>query len=129
MYIFHVAVWLISLCSVKACENGRGAILLSVARGKVSEGIDFGKCSCPYFKTNAVCLYGTTLQTFKIHLAHFFIAHIQHNIDPVLCSPQCTILAEQSSCLECRTFTPRAASSKSEMSLLITIILIGPVLI
>ncbi len=27
----------------QACENGRGAILLSVARGKVSEGIDFGK--------------------------------------------------------------------------------------
>ncbi|MBN3290284.1 ERCC2 helicase, partial [Polypterus senegalus] len=27
----------------EACENGRGAILLSVARGKVSEGIDFGK--------------------------------------------------------------------------------------
>uniref|UniRef100_A0A8C2WY42 DNA 5'-3' helicase n=1 Tax=Cyclopterus lumpus TaxID=8103 RepID=A0A8C2WY42_CYCLU len=26
----------------EACENGRGAILLSVARGKVSEGIDFG---------------------------------------------------------------------------------------
>ncbi|ORX96056.1 DNA repair helicase [Basidiobolus meristosporus CBS 931.73] len=25
----------------KACDNGRGAILLSVARGKVSEGIDF----------------------------------------------------------------------------------------
>lgn len=25
----------------KACENGRGALLLSVARGKVSEGIDF----------------------------------------------------------------------------------------
>ncbi len=33
----------ISSCpSFKACENGRGAILLSVARGKVSEGIDFG---------------------------------------------------------------------------------------
>lgn len=29
--------------SAQACENGRGAILLSVARGKVSEGIDFGK--------------------------------------------------------------------------------------
>jgi DNA excision repair protein ERCC-2 len=32
----------------KACENGRGAVLLSVARGKVSEGIDFdnyyGRC-------------------------------------------------------------------------------------
>lgn len=27
----------------QACENGRGAILLSVARGKVSEGIDFGE--------------------------------------------------------------------------------------
>lgn len=25
----------------KACENGRGAVLLSVARGKVSEGVDF----------------------------------------------------------------------------------------
>lgn len=38
----------LSVClsvSVQACENGRGAILLSVARGKVSEGIDFGKCS------------------------------------------------------------------------------------
>ncbi|KAF7488119.1 General transcription and DNA repair factor IIH helicase subunit XPD [Sarcoptes scabiei] len=33
---------------VKACENGRGAVLLSVARGKISEGIDFdhhlGRC-------------------------------------------------------------------------------------
>ena len=32
----------------RACENGRGAILLSVARGRVSEGIDFdhhfGRC-------------------------------------------------------------------------------------
>ena len=27
----------------EACENGRGAVLLSVARGKVSEGIDFGE--------------------------------------------------------------------------------------
>ncbi len=26
---------------IRACENGRGAVLLSVARGKVSEGIDF----------------------------------------------------------------------------------------
>lgn len=31
----------------QACENGRGAILLSVARGKVSEGIDFGECPQP----------------------------------------------------------------------------------
>ena len=26
---------------IKACDNGRGAVLLSVARGKVSEGVDF----------------------------------------------------------------------------------------
>ncbi|XP_076318651.1 general transcription and DNA repair factor IIH helicase subunit Xpd isoform X3 [Tachypleus tridentatus] len=26
---------------IKACNNGRGAVLLSVARGKVSEGVDF----------------------------------------------------------------------------------------
>lgn len=25
----------------QACDNGRGAVLLSVARGKVAEGIDF----------------------------------------------------------------------------------------
>lgn len=31
----------------QACENGRGAILLSVARGKVSEGIDFGEWPRP----------------------------------------------------------------------------------
>ena len=41
-----VAVWFtvlfFFLSSGQACENGRGAILLSVARGKVSEGIDFG---------------------------------------------------------------------------------------
>src|ERR1700744_6683011 len=27
--------------SFQACDNGRGAVLLCVARGKVSEGIDF----------------------------------------------------------------------------------------
>ena len=27
--------------SFRACENGRGAVLLAVARGKVSEGVDF----------------------------------------------------------------------------------------
>lgn len=37
-----------ALCSpLQACENGRGAILLSVARGKVSEGIDFGEWAWP----------------------------------------------------------------------------------
>lgn len=45
----------------KACENGRGAVLLSVARGKVSEGVDFdhhlGRCvimfGIPYLYTQS----------------------------------------------------------------------------
>ncbi|OWA52467.1 TFIIH basal transcription factor complex helicase XPD subunit [Hypsibius exemplaris] len=45
----------------KACSNGRGAILMSVARGKVSEGIDFdhqyGRCvimfGIPYVYTQS----------------------------------------------------------------------------
>ncbi|CAE6383927.1 unnamed protein product [Rhizoctonia solani] len=37
----HVRVVIHDLHYVKACDNGRGAVLLSVARGKVSEGIDF----------------------------------------------------------------------------------------
>lgn len=46
---------------VKACDNGRGAVLLSVARGKVSEGVDFehhlGRCvimfGIPYIYTQS----------------------------------------------------------------------------
>lgn len=45
----------------RACENGRGAVLLSVARGKVSEGVDFehhlGRCvimfGIPYVYTQS----------------------------------------------------------------------------
>ncbi|XP_067947764.1 general transcription and DNA repair factor IIH helicase subunit XPD-like [Watersipora subatra] len=48
----------------KACDNGRGAVLLSVARGKVSEGIDFdhhyGRCvimfGVPYVFTQSKVL-------------------------------------------------------------------------
>lgn len=48
----------------KACENGRGAVLLSVARGKVSEGVDFenylGRCvimfGIPYVYTQSKIL-------------------------------------------------------------------------
>ncbi|CAH2314712.1 TFIIH basal transcription factor complex helicase XPD subunit [Pelobates cultripes] len=36
-----VVSFLFCFIKFQACENGRGAILLSVARGKVSEGIDF----------------------------------------------------------------------------------------
>ena len=31
----------VRVLSFRACENGRGAVLLAVARGKVSEGVDF----------------------------------------------------------------------------------------
>ncbi|EAL73159.1 transcription factor IIH component [Dictyostelium discoideum AX4] len=48
----------------KACDSGRGAVLLSVARGKVSEGIDFdnqyGRCvilyGIPYINTESKVL-------------------------------------------------------------------------
>jgi len=48
----------------KACDNGRGAILFSVARGKVSEGVDFdhqyGRCvvmiGIPYINTESKIL-------------------------------------------------------------------------
>ena len=51
----------------KACENGRGAVLLSVARGKVCEGIDFGenegarnlvclRCSFFFVLADLVCM-------------------------------------------------------------------------
>lgn len=35
---YTTITWTILL---QACESGRGAVLLSVARGKVSEGVDF----------------------------------------------------------------------------------------
>jgi len=40
----HVGTGHISPCMLfQACDNGRGVLLLSVAWGKVSEGIDFGR--------------------------------------------------------------------------------------
>ena len=54
-----------------ACDNGRGAVLLCVARGKVSEGVDFdhnyGRC---------VILFGipyqyTESRVLKVNLNYF----------------------------------------------------------
>lgn len=42
---------------IQACENGRGAVLLSVVRGRVSEGIDFGKCQFFFLVWKAVLYY------------------------------------------------------------------------
>lgn len=39
--LFMFPVYTLILIPSQACDNGRGAVLLSVARGKVSEGIDF----------------------------------------------------------------------------------------
>jgi hypothetical protein len=46
----------------QACDNGRGAVLLSVARGKVSEGIDFD-----HNYGRAVLMFGYVL--LSLHLA------------------------------------------------------------
>ena len=37
----HYSQMNVRVLSFRACENGRGAVLLAVARGKVSEGVDF----------------------------------------------------------------------------------------
>eukprot|EP00051_Salpingoeca_urceolata_P018231 m.254711 g.254711 ORF g.254711 m.254711 type:complete len:754 (+) comp19149_c0_seq6:448-2709(+) len=65
-----------------ACENGRGAVLLSVARGKVSEGIDFdhhlGRCvvmfGIPYVYTQSRILKARLeylSETFQIREGDF----------------------------------------------------------
>ena len=51
LHVYHSVVmlymvsWQCILCVIpfQACDNGRGAVLLAIARGKVSEGVDFGK--------------------------------------------------------------------------------------
>jgi DNA excision repair protein ERCC-2 len=48
-----------------ACNNGRGAIMLSVARGKVSEGVDFDH---QYGRT--VILFGIPYQVFLINIVY-----------------------------------------------------------
>ena len=57
---------------IKACENGRGAVLLSVARGKVSEGVDFD-----HHLGRAVLMFGipyvfTQSKILKVGVASLF---------------------------------------------------------
>ena len=49
----------------QACDNGRGAVLLSVARGKVSEGIDFD-----HNYGRAVIMFGYVLNVAKVLGVH-----------------------------------------------------------
>lgn len=67
-----------------ACDNGRGAVLLAIARGKVSEGVDFSEC--------------------------LFTPH-STPLPPSLPS-QCTTMAGQSSCVEYPMSILRAESSR-----------------
>ena len=47
----------------KACDSGKGAVFLSVARGKVSEGINFDR-----HYGRAVILFGVPFQYTKSHV-------------------------------------------------------------
>lgn len=67
-----------------ACDNGRGAVLLAIARGKVSEGVDFSEI--------LFTSYSPSL----------------HYSPPL----QCTTMAVQSSCVEYPMSIHRAESSR-----------------
>lgn len=56
---------------LKVCENGRGVVLLLVVRGKVSEGIDFGK--------------NFIYNVFYINLFFFFIEDCDYYILFLMC--------------------------------------------
>jgi len=70
-----VAETSISLASFrKACENGRGAVFLSVARGKIAEGIDFdehyGRC---------VIMFGVPFQYTKSRILLARLDYLREN--------------------------------------------------
>lgn len=58
----------------KACDSGRGAIFLSVARGKVAEGVDFdrhyGRC---------VIMFGIPFQYTKSRVLQFRMAYLKES--------------------------------------------------
>ncbi|TPX36511.1 hypothetical protein SmJEL517_g01355 [Synchytrium microbalum] len=59
-----------------ACDNGRGAILLSVARGKVSEGVDFD-----HNYGRAVILFGIPYQYTESRLLKARLEYLRENVD------------------------------------------------
>ncbi|KAL0084671.1 hypothetical protein F4703DRAFT_1855431 [Phycomyces blakesleeanus] len=58
----------------KACDNGRGAILLSVARGKVSEGIDFD-----HHYGRAVLMFGIPYQYTESRILKARLEYLRDN--------------------------------------------------
>ncbi|KAG1684720.1 General transcription and DNA repair factor IIH helicase subunit XPD [Nymphon striatum] len=73
---------------IKACENGRGAILLSVARGKVSEGVDFDHhlgravlmCGIPYVYTQSKILKRFSRMDKKGKLPKWIQEHLSDSL-------------------------------------------------
>ncbi|KAI8069763.1 uncharacterized protein B0P05DRAFT_550773 [Gilbertella persicaria] len=59
----------------KACDNGRGAILLSVARGKVSEGIDFD-----HNYGRAVIMFGIPYQYTESRILKARLEYLRDNL-------------------------------------------------
>ncbi|KAJ3139729.1 DNA-dependent ATPase of the nucleotide excision repair factor 4 complex [Physocladia obscura] len=58
----------------KACDNGRGAVLLSVARGKVSEGVDFD-----HNYGRAVILFGIPYQYTESRILKARLEYLRDN--------------------------------------------------
>ncbi|KAI9350065.1 hypothetical protein DFJ73DRAFT_832998 [Zopfochytrium polystomum] len=58
----------------KACDNGRGAVLLSVARGKVSEGVDFD-----HHYGRAVILFGIPYQYTESRILKARLEYLRDN--------------------------------------------------
>lgn len=65
----------------KACNNGRGAVMLSVARGKVSEGIDFDQCVSSSLSLLAVSPpRGSKADTLSVPLSNYGRAVIMFGV-------------------------------------------------
>ncbi len=60
----------------KACENGKGAVLLSVARGKVSEGIDFD-----HHYGRAVIIFGVPYQYTESRILKARLEYMREHYD------------------------------------------------
>lgn len=58
----------------KACDNGRGAVMLSVARGKVSEGIDFD-----HHFGRAVIMFGVPYQYTESRILKARLEYLRDN--------------------------------------------------
>lgn len=69
---------MVSAPPTQACDNGRGAVLLAIARGKVSEGVDFGECVFPSSCTPSLTLSGS-LWPCCYHDGHSLCLHSEQD--------------------------------------------------